>query len=131
MRKTTVPESQQVPKFGEIKKVDKLATGGYVTTTNYINGGIIPGNGQYYIDQNSKITDIITRTNSQVQTLSSLTHKSMFVLACITLGLDTPELRSKFAYWFNQIDSNWPEDFIYEWLIQKAYEVKYGEPDIT
>ena len=138
MRKTKVPKGQQVAKFGrsieeqraifdEFQKLKGFATGGYVSG----KGNIVIDNGGYYTDPNTNVTNLITRTNTQVQVLSNLSRKTMFTLACITLGLDTPELRRKFQAYFNQIDSTWPDDFLYDWLIQKAYEVKYGEPDIT
>lgn len=54
-------------------------------------------------------------------------HPIMFVTICLVLGLDTLELRTKFRAFFNQVQPNWDYETTYNWLIEKAYNVKYGD----
>lgn len=52
-------------------------------------------------------------------------HPALFALACLALGLDTPEQRAAFRYVFNIIQPGWGEEYTYEFLIKEAYKIKY------
>lgn len=87
-------------------------TGGFV---EYKSGGI-------YLSNTEDVT-----ARRQIDILSNLTNKSLFAIACIALGLSDPVDRAQFKTYFDKIDSVWTDDYIYEYLIEAAYKIKFGE----
>lgn len=94
--------------------------GGYITTPQ-------PYTAITYSTPLAETTVKINQIQRGLMDLTNISNKTFFALACLVLGLDTPELRAKFAGYFNQINSDWSEEFVYDWLIQSAYKVKYGD----
>lgn len=109
------------------------ATGGYTYGNGNITGGIMHpiAGGSYIIQDRDNIKQTMQRIQSQVQhtyDIANRTEKLMFATICIAVGLDTQELRDKFRTYYIQVSQFWEDEHVYNYLIEKAYEVKYGEP---
>jgi len=57
----------------------------------------------------------------------STQHPALFAMVCLALGLDTVEQRAKFAVFYSRINLGWSPEDAYNFLIEKAYEIKFGK----
>lgn len=90
-----------------------MATGGYIEQGNgwatvITNGNYTFGNGGY------------------IQPPQPQGYNILFASLCIQFGLDTKDQRDLFGSYFRSIPPNWTFEQTYEFLIEKAYVVKYG-----
>jgi hypothetical protein len=100
------------------------------TTTYTINGGTYTNGGYTTAITGGYVIGKDTWANGVI-TVPANNGKQMFALACIVLGMDTPELRAKFRLVYDTISSSWSDDYAYEFLIKEAYRIKYGDEERT
>ena len=67
-------------------------------------------------------------TSRQAQQMPPGMVNMLFAVVCLVTGLDTPQLRIKFRPEFDQLLSlNFHGEYMYEQLIERAYNVKYAD----
>lgn len=84
----------------------------------------LTGGGAIWIDPNYS-NGITSR---QAQQMPPGMVNMLFAVVCLVTGLDTPQLRAKFRPEFEQLlRSNAAGEYVYEQLIERAYNVKYAD----
>lgn len=82
--------------------------------------------GAIWIDPNYSNSNGIT--SRQAQQMPPGMVNMLFAVVCLVTGLDTPQLRAKFRSEFEQLlRSNATGEYVYEQLIERAYNVKYAD----
>lgn len=70
-----------------------------------------------------------TNTTNTTYSMGVTNTEQQLALAYIVLGLDTRELREQFGYWYRSLPKTIMSEDLYNMMISKAYELKFGKED--